>query len=155
MAYRFALPPMYTCHNVFHVSLLVKDCTRGPSMNSLEAAVGWLPVRDQAGLPTDTYEVDYIMAQRGTGDLAQYLVKWRGAPKDVATWEPESNLTECKAFLRAWRKHQGSNSGRAPHTPLASPATKGGKATVKSARNRSGALKSSMGSSSHSLQNPP
>ena len=101
VAYRVALPPAYTCHNVFHVSLLVKDRPRDSSMNSLEAAVGWLPVRDQAGLPTDTYEVGYIMAQHGTGDSAQYLVKWRGAPEDGATWEPESNLTGCKAFLRA------------------------------------------------------
>ena len=106
VAYGVALPSTYTCPNVFHVSLLVKDRHRDPSMNSLEAAVGWIPVQDQEELPADTHEVDYIMAQRGTGDSAQYLVKWRGAPEDGAHWGPESNLTGCKAFLRAWCKHQ-------------------------------------------------
>ena len=54
VAYRVALPPTYTCYNAFHVSLLVKGRPRDPSMKSLGAAVGWLPLRDQAGLPTET-----------------------------------------------------------------------------------------------------
>ena len=66
-----------------------------------------------------------------------------------------SNLTGCKAFLRAWRKHQRKQLRQEATHTLAFPATKGEKATVKSARSRSGALKSSMGSSPLSLQNPP
>ena len=154
MACRVALPPTYTCHNVSHVSLLVKDRPWDPSMNSLEA-VGWPPVRHQAGLPTGTYEVDCIMAQRGTGDSAQNLIKWRGAPEDRATWEPESNLTGCKAFLRAWRKHQRKQPRQGATHTARLPSHQGGKATVKSACNRSGALKSSMGSSVHFLQDLP
>lgn len=38
------------------------------------------------------------MAQRGSGDSATYLVKWRGASKDRATWEP-ALLTNCQAFF--------------------------------------------------------
>ena len=104
VAYRVQLPSSYSCHDVFLVSLLVKDRPRDPSMQAREAAVGWLPVRDAQGNPTDQYEVDYIMAQRGTGDSATYLVKWRGAPEDRATWEPAAHLANCPAYLRAWQR---------------------------------------------------
>ena len=105
VAYRIELPSKYTdFHNVFHVSLLVKDRPRDPSMQSNEAAVGWLPVNDEQGNPTAEYEADYIMDQRGTGATATYLVKWRGAPEDRATWEPAEHLANCKSLLRSWRR---------------------------------------------------
>ena len=104
VAYRVQLPSSYACHDVFHVSLLVKDNPRDPAMQPQEAPEGWLPVPDAQGNPTDQYEVDYIMAQRGSGDSAYYLVKWRGYPENAATWEPLENLKNCKAFLRAWRR---------------------------------------------------
>lgn len=53
VAYRVQLPSSYACHDVFHVSLLVKDRPRDPAMQAREAAVGWLPVRDEQGNPTD------------------------------------------------------------------------------------------------------
>ena len=126
VAYRIQLPSSYSCHDVFHVSLLVKDRPRDPSMNAKEAAVGWLPVNDAHGNPTDQYQVDYIMGQRGTGDSAFYLVKWRGYPEDRATWEPAANLANCSAFLRAWRrrlrKHQRSQQVLRPQDSPSSTA---------------------------------
>ncbi|CDJ33861.1 uncharacterized protein EMH_0085970 [Eimeria mitis] len=74
-------------------------------MKSKEVAVGWSPVTGQDGSPTDIYEVDYILDQRGSGEDTQYLVKFRGAPEDHATWEPAANLTNCPALLRAWRHY--------------------------------------------------
>ncbi|CDJ31386.1 LOW QUALITY PROTEIN: uncharacterized protein EMH_0066410 [Eimeria mitis] len=105
VAHRIQLPPTYTCHNVFHVSQVVPDRPRDPQMKSKEAAVGWLPVTSPDGSPTDIYEVDYILDQRGSGEDIQYLVKWRDAPEDRATWEASANLTNCPALLRAWRRH--------------------------------------------------
>ncbi|CDJ34265.1 uncharacterized protein EMH_0019520 [Eimeria mitis] len=105
VAYRIELPPTYTCHNAFHVSQLVPDRPRDPQMKSKEAAVWRLPVTGPDGTPTDIYEVDYILDQRGSDEDIQYLVKWRGAPEDRATWEPAANLTNCPALLRAWRRH--------------------------------------------------
>ncbi|CDJ34273.1 uncharacterized protein EMH_0019560 [Eimeria mitis] len=70
------------------------------------------------GAPTDTYEVDYILNQRGSRKDIQYLVKWRGAPEDRATWEPAANLTNCcpssgEATLFQARKGQPARpSGR-------------------------------------------
>lgn len=105
VAYRVALPPTYSCHDVFHVSQLVPDKPRDPTMNPQEAAEGWRPVLDAEGNLTDHYEVDYILDQRGAGKDAQYLVKWRGTPEDRATWEPACHLDCCPAVLRAWRRN--------------------------------------------------
>ena len=125
VAYRVQLPSYYSCHDVFHVSLLVKDRPPDPSMQAREAAVGWLPVCDEQGNPTDQFEVDYIMAQRGTGASATYFVKWRDAPEDRATWEPAAHLTSCPAFVRAWRrrvrKHQRTLQCQQCHQPLQLP----------------------------------
>ncbi|CDJ68431.1 hypothetical protein ENH_00052150 [Eimeria necatrix] len=47
-----------------------------------EADVGCPLIRDAAGTPTEECEVDYIMDQRGSGDEAQYLMKWHGSLED-------------------------------------------------------------------------
>ncbi|CDJ64728.1 hypothetical protein ENH_00079090 [Eimeria necatrix] len=71
-----------------------------------EADTAWPRIRDVAGNPTEDYEVDHIMDQRGSGDEAQYLVKWRWPPDDQVTWEPAHHLTGCQALLRAWHCRQ-------------------------------------------------
>ncbi|CDI82849.1 hypothetical protein EPH_0011410 [Eimeria praecox] len=106
VAYRLAFPPTYECHDVFHVSQLVPDRPRAPEEEPQEAVVEGPRTRDAAGNPTDQYEVDYIMDQRGSGDEAYYLVKWRDFPEDQATWEPASHLEGCPALLHAWRRRQ-------------------------------------------------
>ncbi|CDJ62088.1 Pol polyprotein, related [Eimeria necatrix] len=106
VADRLALPPTYECHNVFHVSQLVPHRPRPPALAPSAADAAWPPIHDAAGNPTAEYEVDYIMDKRGFGDAAQYLVKWRGAHEDHATWEPAHHLTGCPALLRAWCRRQ-------------------------------------------------
>ncbi|CDJ27604.1 uncharacterized protein EMH_0033270 [Eimeria mitis] len=133
VAYRIALPSTYSCHNLFHVSQLVPDRPREPQMQSKEAAVGWLPITGPDGTPTDTYEVEYILNQRGSGQDIQYLVKWRGATEDRATWEPAANLTNCPTILRAWRRYfkRARDNQRRPqdvasssaHTTVAGPSS--------------------------------
>ncbi|CDJ27322.1 uncharacterized protein EMH_0030760 [Eimeria mitis] len=92
-------------YSLLSILSLVPDRPRDPQMKSKEAAVGWLPVTGEDGSPTLIYEVDYILDQRGSGEDTQYLVKWRGAPEDRATWEPAANLTNCPALFRAWRRY--------------------------------------------------
>ncbi|CDJ46158.1 Polyprotein, related [Eimeria brunetti] len=98
VAYRLALPPTYEGHNVFHVSQLVPHRPRAPALVPQEAPVGWPPTRDEAGNPTDQYLVDYILDQKGTGEEAYYLVKWRGVPEEKATWEPGASPRRVPCF---------------------------------------------------------
>ncbi|CDJ47536.1 hypothetical protein EBH_0073390 [Eimeria brunetti] len=106
VAYRLALPPTYEGHNVFHLSQLVPHRPRAPALVPQEAPVGWPPTRDEAGNPTDQYLVDYILDQKGTGEEAYYLVKWRAVSEEKATWEPAHHLAGCPALVRAWRRRQ-------------------------------------------------
>ncbi|KAJ1789399.1 hypothetical protein LPJ59_005351, partial [Coemansia sp. RSA 2399] len=48
------------------------------------------------------YEVEWIIDQMGTGKDARYWVSWKGYTPDDDTWEPESNLTNTKAKLKAF-----------------------------------------------------
>ena len=40
----------------------------------------------------EEYAVEHILAKRGSGARAQYLVKWTGYPHWESTWERASNL---------------------------------------------------------------
>lgn len=80
------------------VPLLIKDRPRDTRMPA--AALSWLPIPDPEGR-MHTCEVDPT-AQRGTGAAAEYLVKWRGAPADRATWEPADHLINCHALRPSW-----------------------------------------------------
>ncbi|CDJ41909.1 hypothetical protein ETH_00001345 [Eimeria tenella] len=55
---------------------LVPHRPRPPHLVPPKADAAWPPIRNTAGNPTEEYEVDYIMDQRGSGADAQYLVKW-------------------------------------------------------------------------------
>ena len=44
----------------------------------------------------EVYEVESILAHRGTGTRAQYLVKWRGYPHSESTWEKRSSLVDAQ-----------------------------------------------------------
>ena len=100
VAYKLELPPSMTVHPVFHVSLLVPHKPRPADMST---PPDWEPVEEQDGeLPT--YEVEHILDQKGEGQEARYLVKWKGFPDSAATWEPLSNLTNCARALRHFRK---------------------------------------------------
>ncbi|CDJ35234.1 uncharacterized protein EMH_0024760 [Eimeria mitis] len=123
VGYSIELPPTYPCHNVFHVSQLVPDRPRDPQMQSKEAAVGWLPITGPDGAPTDTYEVDYILNQHGSGKDIQYLVKWRGAPEDRATWEPAANLTSYFKRARDNQRRPQDVASSFAHTTAAGPSS--------------------------------
>lgn len=100
VAYRLALPPSMLQHPVFHVSLLQQHIARPSHMRQVE---GWDPVVAAAEGEDATYEVEHILDVRGEGPQQEYLVQWKGYPKEAASWEPLENLTGCKDLLRAFR----------------------------------------------------
>ncbi|KAL8453083.1 hypothetical protein Emag_002009 [Eimeria magna] len=107
-AYKLQLPPSMTIHPVFHVSLLSPHRPRPKDMAS---PPDWEPVGEASdGLPI--YEVESILDQRGEGDTARYLVKWKGFPESDATWEPLTNLDNCAALLRAFRASRNAELRR-------------------------------------------
>ena len=67
VAYRLALPDSYARRNVFHASQLILHRPRQEAQVPREAPVGWPPVPDEVGNPTDQFLVDYILDQRGGG----------------------------------------------------------------------------------------
>jgi hypothetical protein len=50
------------------------------------------------------WEVEEVLAQRGTGSKRQYLVKWKGWPLWEATWEKESNLENAQESLKEFQQ---------------------------------------------------
>ena len=50
----------------------------------------------------EQYEVESILAKRGKGNRAQYLVKWVGYDQYESTWEKASNLAGAPEVIAAY-----------------------------------------------------
>ena len=48
------------------------------------------------------FEVEHILDKRIFHRQPQYLVKWKGYPLYDATWEPITNLGNCKDLIQAF-----------------------------------------------------
>ncbi|KAL8441649.1 hypothetical protein Emag_006994 [Eimeria magna] len=64
---------------------------------------GWKPAEEDDNSSDPAYEVEHVLDSRGSGRGEEVLVEWEGYLDDQATWEPLSNLTNCKGLLRASR----------------------------------------------------
>ena len=51
----------------------------------------------------EIYELDRILAARGSGNRSQYLVLWKGYPLESAAWEPARNLNAPDALAEFHR----------------------------------------------------
>jgi hypothetical protein len=58
-----------------------------------------------------------MMRRKRTGQY-EFLVSWRGFTEDDDTWEPESNLSGCKALVDQFR----ATMKEVPTIPTATPA---------------------------------
>ena len=87
-AFRIKLPPGRKIHPVFHAKLLKKAPSHLPIMKKWPTR----PVKKKE------YEVEAIL--RKEDDL--YLVKWKGYGEEENTWEPVTNLHNCKKLLQQY-----------------------------------------------------
>ncbi|VDM44502.1 unnamed protein product [Toxocara canis] len=58
------------------------------------------------------FEAEQIMDKRVSlcGRRVHYLVKWKGYPMSENTWEPPTNLVNCKELIREYEKLHGNET---------------------------------------------
>jgi hypothetical protein len=90
-AYELELPPQLEIHPVLNISRL-KAYHDGRLAFPLRTRVDSRPPPAVTSTDGDEYEVESILAKRGSGARTEYLVRWRGWPTWEATWERRSSL---------------------------------------------------------------
>lgn len=96
VAVRLDLPATLRTHSVFHVSLL-RQFHEGAAFMKAPP----LPSIIDGELE---YTVESLLAHECTKKGLWFLVKWTGYPATESTWEPESNLTNCREVLMRYKK---------------------------------------------------
>jgi hypothetical protein len=99
VSFRLELPPSLKIHDVFHVDRFRKYI---PSPESLGRRT---PARPPPDIVNDVeeYEVETILEHRKNRNRQEFLVKWKGYPREDSTWEAESSLTHCPRILRVYK----------------------------------------------------
>jgi hypothetical protein len=69
-------------------------------------------ITDEEKVEDDEYLVEELLQRRKKGGRTEFLVKWRGYPRNEATWEPETELSRRCADLIADFKPPQPNSKR-------------------------------------------
>lgn len=92
VTYRLELPSSMKCHNVFHVSQLLEYKTDGreqappPALDFDDGEGGtWLEIETVLGHRT---------VKRGSREVRQYLVRWKGYGPEHDEWRDEAGVTE-------------------------------------------------------------
>lgn len=88
--YRLDLPKDARVYPVFHVSLLEPADPETPIQKDFYF---------QADGNNEWEEVEKILQHRKNGRKVEYLVKWLGYPDSENTWEPRTNLSNCRELL--------------------------------------------------------
>lgn len=104
VTYTLDLPPDAKIHPRFHVKLLKPADPETP----LQKTFHYEPEED------NEFDVERILAHRTTRHGTEYLIKWLGYPDSENTWEPKTNLTNCRRKLAQY--HQQPQRSR-DHPP--------------------------------------
>ena len=104
-AYRLELPPTFQMHPVVNITRLkqyVDGQQQFPSREVEDGRMDGEVVLDDNG--QKEWEVEKVLAQRGTGRRRRYLVKWKGWPLWEASWQTEEDLKNAPRKMEAFRK---------------------------------------------------
>jgi hypothetical protein len=90
MAFELALPSTMKIHPVFHASLL-----------ELAPADLCMPYSRPPPVIHDSseYEVERILDMKMVRGKTKFLIHWKGYSPEERTWEPLSNLANCKKLV--------------------------------------------------------
>jgi hypothetical protein len=98
-AYMLDLPPSLKIHPVLNISKL-KAYREGSDVNPHRPAPHARPPPESVKEDgAEVYEVEQILARRGSGARTQFLVKWKGYPTWEATWQSRASLAQAKELL--------------------------------------------------------
>jgi len=99
-AYELQLPHHMKIHPVFHVSALE------PYKSSPAQFKARVPARPEPVLVDNApeFEVEEILAQKTKAGKIWYKVRWKGYPRDEASWEPAKNLKNATKILQAYHR---------------------------------------------------
>ena len=97
-AYKLDLPLNYRIHNVFHVSLLEKDPTKGEPPLDIEVNEEGREYVAEAVRDSCVFKEGEMDEKSPTG--LYYLVHWKDLPESENTWEPASQIRHLKKVVR-------------------------------------------------------
>jgi hypothetical protein len=98
-AYELDLPPNLQIHPVLNVSRLKAYRDGLESHPDRPPPHARPPPESQAEDGAEVYEVERILAQRGRGARAQFLVEWKGYPLWEASWMSRGALSQAREAL--------------------------------------------------------
>ncbi|KIL70533.1 hypothetical protein M378DRAFT_117693 [Amanita muscaria Koide BX008] len=101
-AYRLQLPVTWRLHPVFHTSLLHPYQSPSSPLQTLQVPNPPLPI--QVGDHLEQ-EVEVVLDERTHQGQKEYLVKWKGLPREENTWEPRKNLEDKHGINVEFRKY--------------------------------------------------
>ena len=100
VAYKLALPPTWTIHDVFHASLLT------PYRETSQHRANYTRPPPDLIEGEEEFEVEAITNHRyhGRNRQLQYLVKWKGYPDADNSWEPAGQIFAPELITRYHQK---------------------------------------------------
>jgi hypothetical protein len=106
-AYELELPPTWSIHPVFNISRLKVYHDGSELFPGRSASFERPPPESVTEHGAEIYEVDQIIAKRGSGSRTQYLILWKGYPLESSTWEPARSVDAPDALAEFNRSVSG------------------------------------------------
>ena len=105
VAYRLALPPTWTVHDVFHASLLT------PYRETDQHGANHTRPPPDLVDGEEEFEVEAIVNHRhhGRNRQLQYLIKWKGYPDADNSWEPAEQIFAPELITRYHQRRPFGN----------------------------------------------
>jgi hypothetical protein len=104
VAYRLKLPPQLRVHPVFHVSLLKKVTGSAP--------IPFSPLPEEPyAMQSPELVLDRRVHNKANRTSYQLLIKWKGSPPELATWEEEDEILRLFPEFTAWGQAVANGGG--------------------------------------------